>query len=112
MIYKNALTLQLQYTPVDLKNKQTLYITVHHGQLVEVDVYGKCGNLSHGGLDPADAERDLEAAYGFYLALENALCKDYVTEKFFRYGSFDLVTASWLKYMSSCKVHLYLIIAN
>ena len=52
---------------------------------MDVDVYGKCGNLSNAELDRVDAEHRLEAAYGFYLALENALCQDYVTEKFFRF---------------------------
>lgn len=49
---------------------------------IDVDIYGKCGNLtcSHEN----DCFDDLAEDYKFYLAFENALCPDYVTEKFFR----------------------------
>jgi alpha-1,3-fucosyltransferase len=48
---------------------------------INVDVYGKCGNLTCTGKDGFEA---LAGKYKFYLAFENALCPDYVTEKFFR----------------------------
>lgn len=52
---------------------------------IPVDVFGKCGNLtcakSAGGWGPMQCDTD--KIYKFYLSFENALCPDYVTEKFF-----------------------------
>ncbi|KAK6179569.1 hypothetical protein SNE40_011896 [Patella caerulea] len=46
---------------------------------IEVDVFGHCGksNPNCGRLCP-----EVLGKYKFYLSLENSLCKDYVTEKF------------------------------
>ena len=47
-----------------------------------IDIYGKCGNLT------CDKVKDncgkLLLQYKFYLAFENSLCMDYITEKFTR----------------------------
>ena len=49
-------------------------------QHIPVDVYGQCGMLKC----PNNACLQLLGAkYKFYLSLENAVCKGYVTEKFF-----------------------------
>ncbi|CAG7724057.1 unnamed protein product [Allacma fusca] len=52
---------------------------------IPVDVYGKCGNLT---CPPKDffqysCYKGIRGNYKFYLSLENSLCEDYVTEKFF-----------------------------
>ena len=67
-----------------------------------VDVYGVCGNLSCDGTNDVDCGNLLKDHYKFYLAFENIMCDDYITEKFFRalrWGgiltssiSFDLVS--------------------
>lgn len=48
-----------------------------------MDVYGKCGNKTCLPRDSPEC-RDLLDQYKFYLAAENSLCPDYVTEKFYR----------------------------
>ncbi len=53
---------------------------------IDVDIYGNCGNLSC----PKNSSdynmelkcfREVSKTYYFYLAFENAFCKDYLTEK-------------------------------
>lgn len=48
---------------------------------VPVDIYGRCGPLKC--FDNTKCHRIIETNYKFYLAFENAICNDYVTEKFF-----------------------------
>ncbi|XP_043658247.1 alpha-(1,3)-fucosyltransferase C [Drosophila teissieri] len=51
-------------------------------EFFDVDIYGKCGTLSCMRGDPRCDEM-LDTDYFFYLAFENSLCDDYVTEKLF-----------------------------
>ncbi|XP_005099342.1 glycoprotein 3-alpha-L-fucosyltransferase A [Aplysia californica] len=51
---------------------------------IDVDIYGHCGSLKCARKDYVQCERKLTTTYKFYLSFENSLCKDYVTEKFFR----------------------------
>lgn len=58
---------------------------------VPVDVYGRCGQLS---CEPKGSDKcyeEIARNYSFYLAFENSLCRDYVTEKFYRPLKYDVV---------------------
>jgi len=51
-------------------------------QYIPVDRYGKCGNMTLKCKNEFKCDREL-GQYRFYLSLENSVCTDYVTEKFF-----------------------------
>ena len=64
---------------------------------LKIDIFGKCGNFKVHDFknDKKDeilvdaAYKEIAKEYKFYLSLENSICKEYVTEKFFnalKYG--------------------------
>ncbi|CAL1534919.1 unnamed protein product [Lymnaea stagnalis] len=64
----------------------------------DVHIFGRCGNLScRKGRSKQESDHDqcfplLSKRYFFYLAFENSICNDYVTEKFFKiFTSADVV---------------------
>ncbi|CAG2214531.1 FUT-1 [Mytilus edulis] len=53
-------------------------------QSIQIDVYGKCGKTCSSSWNSDKCFNDLSKDYKFYLAFENSICKDYVSEKVFR----------------------------
>jgi len=58
---------------------------------IEVDVFGKCGKYRCALNNSVDCLAMLENRYFFYLAFENSLCNEYVTEKFWRLVGRDVI---------------------
>lgn len=60
---------------------QRKYIAQKMQEYLPVDIYGKCGTKSCGKKNKFSCRLMVERDYKFYLAFENSLCLDYVTEK-------------------------------
>ena len=52
--------------------------------LTPVDIYGNCGDFYCPQWERERCHNLLGDNYKFYLSFENAMCKDYITEKFFK----------------------------
>lgn len=65
-------------------NPKRLRVVNELAKYIDVDIYGRCGL----GRVCFDSEKCFDSfkEYKFYLSFENALCKDYVTEKLFVHG--------------------------
>ena len=56
--------------------------------LSQVDIFGKCGRRPIKG---TQLDSLVHSVYMFYLAFENSFCTDYITEKFFKYFTLDVI---------------------
>ena len=79
---------------------------IEHG--VPVDIYGACGNLTCGNRfdNKTDAQDETcrkmaSENYKFYIAFENSLCLDYVTEKYEYFYLIGLLTSLFDKLVLS-----------
>lgn len=64
-------------------NKRMQYVN-ELSKYIPVHIYGGCGNYSCGREKEKECFEMLKKEYKFYLAFENANCRDYITEKLFR----------------------------
>ncbi|CAG5114954.1 unnamed protein product, partial [Candidula unifasciata] len=65
------------------QSKREIYVK-EMKKYIDVDIYGNCGMRSCKRAEESQCETKLTLTYKFYLSFENSLCKDYITEKFFR----------------------------
>ncbi|PVD19592.1 hypothetical protein C0Q70_20082 [Pomacea canaliculata] len=63
----------------------------HH---ISVDSYGDCGSTKCPRSHDDACFQLIDTDYKFFLAFENALCKDYITEKLFRYLGANVVVVA------------------
>ncbi|XP_042890421.1 glycoprotein 3-alpha-L-fucosyltransferase A-like [Penaeus japonicus] len=79
-------------------------------QYISVEVFGKCGPFQCPRSHSADCYSLLERDYKFYLSFENSLCKDYVTEKFFKILLYNVVPVVYGKanYSIAAPPHSYI----
>jgi alpha-1,3-fucosyltransferase len=57
-------------------------------RFVNVTIYGRCGSKCPQSID---CKEMIGKKYKFYLAFENSICRDYITEKFFNMLRYDII---------------------
>lgn len=71
-------------------SKREVYVKALQ-QYIKIDIFGRCGTFECNRADDVSCFKMVEKNYYFYLAFENSLCVDYVTEKAFKFLQYDVV---------------------
>ncbi|XP_055900588.1 alpha-(1,3)-fucosyltransferase 11-like isoform X3 [Biomphalaria glabrata] len=58
---------------------------------LQVDVYGKCGKHKCPRICDRQCLQDINKKYKFYIGFESSFCRDYITEKLYRYFDTDMI---------------------
>ena len=65
---------------------------------IDIDILGKCGRKWDCGRahnhDAGDCFSILNSTYRYYIAFENALCSEYISEKFYENYKYDIIQVS------------------
>lgn len=60
-------------------------------KFIDIDIYGTCGDHKCYPSQSSSCYESVLDKYKFYLSFENAICKNYVTEKFFNIFNYDII---------------------
>lgn len=74
-------------------NKRLSYIE-ELGRYIPINIFGKCGKACPTHFDNGtrgNCKDIISSKFKFYLAFENSICEDYITEKFFDILRYDII---------------------
>ena len=71
------------------KNSRRLEYINQLQKYIHVDVYGRCGDKKCP--EKSDCREFISMKYKYFLAFENSICKNYITEKFFSTLRFNII---------------------
>lgn len=71
-------------------SSRRLHLARKLSQHIDVDIYGKCGNLSC-SRNGNECYEMIEKKYKFYLGFENSYCDGYITEKMHRTLEYNII---------------------
>ncbi|KAH9491733.1 hypothetical protein Btru_045677 [Bulinus truncatus] len=81
---------------------------------IPVDVYGACGSFQCSRASDKECLHNINVKYKFFLSFENSFCKDYITEKYYRYLNSDMIVIArgYNKYSRLVPSEIFLNTAN
>ena len=92
----NSVLWFVSHCDIDLRRQYAQVLS----RYVKVDVYGQCTGKEDPCRMESDCLMEFAGKYKFYLAFENSVCKDYITEKFWealKYGMVPIALGASIK---------------